>query len=76
MAKKFKPRTVYSVWNNKTDEIVIIDGDARACARALGCSENSFRSIATRARKGQYNRYTVIERLLDKDDADYITAPA
>jgi hypothetical protein len=56
---------VYSVWDNKTDKAVIIDGEARKCAEAMGISFSSFYSIVSRLRKGQGKRWTISSRYLD-----------
>ena len=56
---------VYSVWNNKTDELIIIDGEARECAKAMNLTLPSFHSAITNARSGKIKKWTIKERYLD-----------
>ena len=56
---------VYSVWNNKTDELVIIDGEARDCAKAMNLKLGSFYRAITSARNGTIKKWTIKERYLD-----------
>ena len=56
---------VYSVWDNRTDEVVIIDGEARECAEAMGMTLASFYSAITRAKSGAIKRWTIKPRYLD-----------
>lgn len=56
---------VYSVWDNRTDMPVIIDGEARACAKAMNLSMSSFYSTVTKARNGIVKRWTIKSRYLD-----------
>ena len=50
----------YTVYNNKTDFPVIVDGTAAECAKAMGIKNGSFHSTATRARKGEIKKWTVL----------------
>ena len=56
---------VYTVYNNKTDFPVIVDGEAREAAKAMGISFNSFYSTVSKARSGKVGKWTIIERYLD-----------
>lgn len=56
---------VYSVWDNRTDDIVIIDGEARDCAKAMNLSLSSFYSAVTLVRNGKLKRWTIQSRYLD-----------
>lgn len=56
---------VYSVWDNRTDTLIIIDGEARECARAMNLSMKSFYSAVTKARQGITKRWTIESRYLD-----------
>lgn len=48
---KRKGYVAYSVWNNKTDDIVIIDGTAEECAKAMGVTTKSFFTIVSKTKK-------------------------
>ena len=50
----------YTIYNNKTDFPVIVDGTAAECAKAMGIKFKSFHSIATRARKGEIKKWAVL----------------
>jgi hypothetical protein len=56
---------VYSVWNNETDELIIVDGEARECAKAMGLAFSSFYSAVSKARSGKVKKWTIKERYLD-----------
>ena len=60
----------YSVYDNKTDFPVIIDGTADECARALNRSRNSFYCLVNRVRKGRNKRYTILQRMVDEEEDD------
>ena len=47
------PTRLYTVYNNRTDELIILDGTVRQCAEAMGLSEKSFLSTATRSKNGK-----------------------
>ena len=54
----FSREKLYSVWNNETDEVVIIDGNANECAAAMGISINSFYPLVSRCIKGECKKWT------------------
>lgn len=56
---------VYTVYNNKTDRPVIIDGEARDCAKAMGISLSTFYSTVTRTRSGLLQKWNIKSRYLD-----------
>lgn len=56
---------VYTVFNNKTDTHVIVDGEARECAKAMGVSLATFYCIVTRSRNKQISKWHVTSRYLD-----------
>jgi len=56
---------VYSVWDNRTDELVILDGEAKDCAKAMNLSISSFYSIVTKVKKGIVKKWTIKSRYLD-----------
>ena len=58
----------YSVWRNKNDQPIIIDGTATECAKVMGISNGSFRSICVRVWQGKNKKYTIIRRWLDDDE--------
>ena len=59
---KFKPYIAYTIWDNKTDELVILDGSGRECAEAMGMSYATFRSILTKVRQGKDKKWTIKQR--------------
>ena len=59
---KPKCRCLYTVWNNNTDEIVIVDGTVKQCADAMGINLSSFHSIRTRTKQGKMHKWTIEER--------------
>ena len=61
-------KVLYSVWDNYTDAVVIVDGNAIECAKAMGISEKSFYSIRTRTRQGKMNKWTIEQRKVEKND--------
>lgn len=61
----------YSVYDNRTDFPLIIDGTAEECARVLNRSRDSFYSMVDRVRKGKNKRYTVLKRMVDEEDSEY-----
>jgi hypothetical protein len=60
----------YSVYRNKDDMPVIIDGTAEECAKAMGVTLNSFYRTVCRAKQGRLKRYTVIWRYMDETEED------
>ena len=42
----------YTVYNTKTDELIILDGTSKECAEAMGISVESFYSYLSLSRKG------------------------
>lgn len=59
---------LYSVWNNFTDELIILDGTARQCADAMGISFKSFHSLKTRMNQGKLKKWTIEISEVDEDD--------
>ena len=52
--------TVYSVWRNSDDQLLILDKPAKECSKLLGIAEQSFRRIAGSTDKNGYgNAYTI-----------------
>lgn len=63
---------VYSVWDNRTDELVIVDGEAAACAKAMKLSLASFYSTVSRVASGKLKRWTIRKRFLDGEGDVYV----
>lgn len=59
---------VYTVWNNRTDELVICDGTAPECAKAMGIKVGSFFSIITGTKNGRYSKWTIEPTYLEGRD--------
>ena len=55
----------YTVWNNKTDEVVIVDGTARECAKAMGITLETFYCAVTNARNRKVKKWTIKSRYED-----------
>lgn len=55
---------LFSVWNNITDEVVIIDGNNVECAKAMGISVKSFYSLVTKAKQGKSKKWTIEKKRL------------
>lgn len=60
----YHKQVLYSVWNNFTDEVVIIDGNYIECANAMGISVNSFYSLVSRAKHGKSKKWTIEKKRL------------
>lgn len=56
---------VYTVYDNRTDMPVIVDGSADECAKAMKITKNSFHCLLVRQRKGISGRWTIIKTYLD-----------
>lgn len=56
----------YTVYDNKTDFPVIVEGTSAECAKAMGIKINSFHSTVTRARNGENKRWTILK--VDEED--------
>ena len=68
MKKHKMPNKVYSIWDNKTDELLILDGDASACAARMGLTLGSFGTWVTRMRRRADARYTIETRRVQEGD--------
>lgn len=58
----YQNKVLYSVWNNFTDDVIIIDGTARECAAVMGIKECSFYSLVTRCMQGKCHKWTFKKR--------------
>ena len=65
-----KQVVVYSVWNNATDEVVIIDGTPAECSRAMGISVQSFHSLVTRTRQGKHQKWTFEKNVIRRMEGE------
>ena len=63
-ATTYRRQVLYTVWNNYTDEVVIVDGNVVECAKAMGISEKSFHSIMTRTKQGKTRKWTFEKTLI------------
>lgn len=61
--KKRFPKRVYSVWDAETDELIILDADAAACAARLGVSTKTFIVYVSRHNNGTDRRFVIESRL-------------
>ena len=58
--QKGQATTLYTVWRNKDDMLLILDGTAEECCRLLGMNKNSFyRLVCSTGNKGYGNMYTI-----------------
>lgn len=60
----------YTVYDNRTDFPVVVDGTADECARALKRSRNSFYCLVNRVHKGKNKRYTILSRMVDEEEPE------
>lgn len=58
---------LYTVYDNRTDEPVIIDGEARQCAEVMKLKLPSFYCAVTRARNMSIKRWTILTWYIDDD---------
>ena len=56
---------VYTIYDNKTDMPVIVDGEARECAMMMNMTIASFYSAITRAKNRKTKRWYIERRFLD-----------
>ena len=63
----------YTVYLNKTDEIVAV-GDAEECQKQLGkTSLASFYSLVSKNRLGVQKRYTILQEPIAQDEEQWQT---
>lgn len=59
---------VYTVYDNRTDLPIVIDGDAKTAADAMGLTLGSFYSVVSRADKpNAIKRWSIYKRFLDEN---------
>lgn len=61
--RQSKPYKLYTVYNNKTDFPIIVDGTAEECAAAMGLKTvGNFFNTVVRARNGYLKKWTILDR--------------
>lgn len=60
----------YTVYNNKTDFPVIVDGDAKECAKAMGISMRSFYYTVNRVKNGKNKKWTILKSHVNELEED------
>lgn len=60
----------YTIYDNRTDFPIMVDGTADECARALNRSRNSFYCLVSRVQKGRNKRYTILRRMVDEEELE------
>jgi hypothetical protein len=53
------PEKLYTVYDNKTDMPVIIDGTAKECAKAMGMAFSSFYPTVRRVKIGETKKWYI-----------------
>lgn len=59
MAQGNKLHTYYTVYDNRTDQLVILDGNAQQCADAMGITRQSFYSTFVLVKKGMLKKWHI-----------------
>lgn len=59
MIVKERHRKLYSVWNNYTDELVVLDGNAKRAAEAMGVKMITFYSTVTHSKQGRVKKWHI-----------------
>ena len=67
-ASTFRNHNLYSVWNNETDEVVIVDGNWRECCKAMGISEKSFYTLVSNSKRGKSKKWTIEVRKIEEEE--------
>lgn len=57
---------VYTVYDNKTDDIVCFELPANEASKTIGMTANTFRSTCVRTEKGINKRWTIVKRVIDE----------
>ena len=82
--KRGQVTTLYSVWRNSDDELLILDGTAEECAAKLGINKNSFWRLAGSTDSNYGNAYTItkiktrdiLREVEDEGERFFSTGPA
>ena len=59
MGRRCVPHVRYTVWDNRTDELVILDGTARECAEAMKVKISTFYSLVTWTESGRNKKWHI-----------------
>ena len=54
---KGRPISLYSIWRNSDDQLLILDGTAEECCKFLGIQKNTFYRYA--AVSNEHTTYTI-----------------
>ena len=52
--------SLYTVYDNRTDEPIVIDGTIEECVKKMGIRENSFYSTLWHIRRGDKTRWSIL----------------
>ena len=63
---------LYTVYNNKTDMPVVIDGNAAQCAAAMGMSINGFYKTVSYVRSGKNKKWHIERYFIDEMEKEEI----
>jgi len=64
--KSTEPFVRYTVYNNRTDELVVLDGTAKECAQRLGIGVNTFYGYISRIKNtGKPKKWTILRDYTD-----------
>lgn len=55
----------YTVYDNRTDELVILDGTAQECAKDMGLTMSSFYTAASRSGTDRWKKWTILKIFTD-----------
>ena len=73
MGKRGRPKgtytVFYTVYDNRTDELVCLDATAEQAAKAMGMKKSSFAPQVRRCETGECKKWTIIKRK-GNEDAD------
>ena len=58
-----KPQTLYSIWRNADDRLLILDGSADQCCELLGVKKPTFYRYACRSEEQKMYTIVSISRL-------------
>ena len=63
-----KTYKLYTVYDNRTDMPVIVDGRAKECAKVMGMTLKSFYPAVTRSNKKYVKRWYIESRYYNSDE--------
>lgn len=59
---------LYTIYDNRTDEAIVYDRDAKTCARLLGVTVATFYCMVNRVEKGKIKRLSILKRYADEEE--------